>query len=35
MNQMNPAFVMPDVQSTPDTRQIAIACVGVKGVRHR
>ncbi|KIG08588.1 GTP cyclohydrolase FolE2 [Caballeronia concitans] len=34
MNQMNPAFVMPDVQSTPDTRQIAIARVGVKGVRH-
>ncbi|WP_250452926.1 GTP cyclohydrolase FolE2 [Caballeronia sp. ATUFL_M2_KS44] len=34
MNQMNPAFAMPDVQSTPDTRQIAIARVGVKGVRH-
>jgi GTP cyclohydrolase I len=34
MNQMNPAFVMPDVQSTLDTRQIAIARVGVKGVRH-
>jgi GTP cyclohydrolase I len=34
MNQMNPAFVMPDVQSTPDTRQIAIQRVGVKGVRH-
>ena len=34
MNQMNPAFVMPDVQSTPDTRQIDIARVGVKGVRH-
>ncbi|BAN25873.1 GTP cyclohydrolase FolE2 [Caballeronia insecticola] len=34
MNQMNPAFVMPDVQSTPDTRQIAISRVGVKGVRH-
>jgi GTP cyclohydrolase I len=31
---MNPAFVMPDVQSTPDTRQIAIQRVGVKGVRH-
>src|SRR5207237_1371390 len=27
-------FVMPDVQSTPDTRQIDIARVGVKGVRH-
>ncbi|MCC8396717.1 GTP cyclohydrolase FolE2 [Paraburkholderia sp. MMS20-SJTR3] len=34
MNQMNPAFVMPDVQSTPDTRQIPIQRVGVKGVRH-
>ncbi|SAK55452.1 GTP cyclohydrolase [Caballeronia temeraria] len=34
MNQMNPAFVMPDVQSTPDTRQIAIQRVGVKGVRY-
>jgi GTP cyclohydrolase I len=31
---MNPAFVMPDVQSTPDTRQIPIQRVGVKGVRH-
>jgi GTP cyclohydrolase I len=34
MNQMNPAFVMPDVQSTPDIRQIPIQRVGVKGVRH-
>jgi GTP cyclohydrolase IB len=34
MNQMNPAFVMPDVQSTPDTRQIAIQRVGVRAVRH-
>lgn len=34
MNQMNPAFVMPDVQSTIDTRQIPIQRVGVKGVRH-
>ena len=34
MNQMNPAFVMPDVQSTPDTRQIPIQRVGVKGVRY-
>src|SRR6185312_4406184 len=34
MNQMNPAFVMPDVQSTPDMRQIPIQRVGVKGVRH-
>ena len=34
MNQMNPAFVMPDVQSTVDERQIVIQRVGVKGVRH-
>ncbi|MFM0003462.1 GTP cyclohydrolase FolE2 [Paraburkholderia dipogonis] len=34
MNQMNPAFVMPDVQSTPDTRQIPIQRVGVKAVCH-
>jgi GTP cyclohydrolase I len=34
MNQMNPAFVMPDVQATPDTRQIPIQRVGVKAVRH-
>lgn len=34
MNQMNPAFVMPDVQSTLDTRQIPIQRVGVKDVRH-
>lgn len=34
MNQMNPAFVMPDVQSSPDTRQIPIQRVGVKAVRH-
>jgi GTP cyclohydrolase I len=31
---MNPAFVMPDVQSTPDTLQIPIQLVGVKAVRH-
>jgi GTP cyclohydrolase I len=31
---MNPAFVMPDVQSTPDTRQIPIQRVGIKAVRH-
>jgi GTP cyclohydrolase I len=31
---MNPAFVMPDVQSSPDTRQIPIQRVGVKAVRH-
>lgn len=34
MNQMNPAFVMPDVQSSVDTRQIPIQRVGVRGVRH-
>lgn len=34
MNDMNPAFVMPDVQSTVDTRQIPIQRVGIKGVRH-
>lgn len=34
MNQMIPAFAMPDVQSTPDTRQIPIQRVGVRGVRH-
>jgi len=34
MNQMNPAFAMPDVQSILDTRQISIQRVGVKGVRH-
>jgi GTP cyclohydrolase I len=32
MNQQNPTI--PDVQSTPDTRRIAIQRVGVKGVRH-
>jgi len=30
----NPATVMPDVQSTPDTRQIRIQRVGIRGVRH-
>lgn len=34
MNDMNAAFVMPDVQSSGDTRQIPIQRVGVKGVRH-
>jgi GTP cyclohydrolase I len=34
MNQMNAAFVMPDVQSNPDTRQIPIQRVGVKSVRY-
>lgn len=34
MNDINPAFVMPDVQSTLDTRQIPIQRVGVRGVRY-
>jgi GTP cyclohydrolase I len=34
MNLLNPAFVLPDVQSSVDTRQIPIQRVGVKGVRH-
>lgn len=34
MNLMNPAFAMPDVQNSVDTRQIPIQRVGVKGVRY-
>jgi GTP cyclohydrolase I len=34
MNDINPAFLMPDVQSSVDTRQIPIQRVGVKGVRY-
>ncbi|MDN7177183.1 GTP cyclohydrolase FolE2 [Caballeronia sp. SEWSISQ10-4 2] len=34
MNQMNPAFAMPDVQSSLDVRQISIQRVGVKAVRY-
>lgn len=34
MNDMNPGFVMPDVQSSHDTRQIPIQRVGVRGVRY-
>lgn len=34
MNDINPAFVMPDVQSSVDTRQIPIQRVGVRGVRY-
>ena len=34
MNDINPAFVMPDVQSSLDTRQIPIERVGVRGVRY-
>ncbi|NAW01335.1 GTP cyclohydrolase I FolE2, partial [Salmonella sp. hn-h4] len=32
MNDMNPAFAMPDVQSSHDNRQIPIQRVGVRGV---
>jgi GTP cyclohydrolase I len=31
---MDPVAALPDVQSTPDTRQIPIQRVGVRGVRH-
>jgi len=31
---IDPAIVMPDVQSTTDTRQIPIQRVGIRGVRH-
>ncbi|CAG7599147.1 GTP cyclohydrolase FolE2 [Candidatus Vallotia tarda] len=34
MNQINHAFVMLDVQSTPDSRQIPIQRVGIKAIRH-
>ena len=34
MNSRDPSFTIPDVQSTPDTRHIAIQRVGVKGVRY-
>lgn len=34
MNDINPAFVMPDVQASLDTRQIPIQRVGVRGVRY-
>ncbi|WP_225721145.1 GTP cyclohydrolase FolE2 [Candidatus Vallotiella sp. (ex Adelges kitamiensis)] len=34
MNQMNHAFVMLDVQSTPDSRQIPIQRVGIRAIRH-
>ncbi|MDR5839210.1 GTP cyclohydrolase FolE2 [Caballeronia sp. LZ034LL] len=34
MNQMNPAFVMPDVPGTPDTRQSGLQRGGGTGVRH-
>ena len=31
---IDPALIMPDVQSSLDTRQIAIQRVGIRGVRH-
>lgn len=34
MNQMNPDFTIPDVQSGLDTRQIPIQRVGVRAVRY-
>lgn len=34
MNDINPAFVIPDVQSSLDTRQIPIQRVGIRGVRY-
>lgn len=34
MNQMHPAFLMPDVQSSVDTRRIPIQRVGVRSVRY-
>ena len=34
MNQRDPKLPMPDVQATPDTRQLAIDRVGIKAIRH-
>ncbi len=34
MNKRDPDFAIPDVQSTPDTRHIAIDRVGIKAIRH-
>ena len=34
MNQREPTLPIPDVQSTPDTRQLAIDRVGIKSIRH-
>ena len=31
---IDPAIVMPDVQSSTDTRHIPIQRVGIRGVRH-
>ena len=34
MNHREQPFSMPDVQSTPDRRELAIDRVGIKGIRH-
>ena len=34
MNQRDAKLPMPDVQSTPDTRRLAIDRVGIKSIRH-
>ena len=34
MNECTDAVCMPDVQSSQDTRQIAIDKVGIKSIRH-
>ena len=34
MNQRDPTLPIADVQSTPDTRQLAIDRVGIKSIRH-
>ena len=34
MNRRDSVFAIPDVQSTPDGRELAIDRVGVKGIRH-
>jgi GTP cyclohydrolase IB len=34
MNQRDAKFPIPDVQSTPDTRRLAIDRVGIKSIRH-
>jgi GTP cyclohydrolase I len=35
MNQRDATLPIPDVQSSPDTRQLAIDRVGIKAIRHR
>src|SRR5688500_19478111 len=34
MNQRDKRLPIPDVQATPDTRQLAIDRVGIKAIRH-